>query len=173
MRRLSLLDVTGRVMFAECVELMYSLMSEGLLYVSAPPPTPFFASVTAAFGFVEQYVHDPAASPVYVLDLRGDRLEAYVEGMMRSLQPKSAQRQAPSHAEAAVAVPIPESTVIKSLSAREQDVVKLVSEGYSNAQVAKMLFISEATVKKHLYTIYNKLEVKNRTQLVKLTMNQG
>jgi DNA-binding CsgD family transcriptional regulator len=175
MRRLSLLDITGRVTFSECVDLMYSLMSEGLLYVCAPPPTPFFASVSAAFGFVEVSVHDPAAPPVYALDLRGGRLEAYVEGMMSSLQPMNPQKtQTPSYAEPAAApAAAPESAAIKSLSAREQDVVKLVLEGYSNAQIAKTLFISEATVKKHLYTIYNKLEVKNRAHLVKLTMIQG
>lgn len=53
------------------------------------------------------------------------------------------------------------------LTERERDVVMLVLEGYSNAEVAARLFVSEATVKKHLRSVYNKMQIKNRVQLIK------
>ncbi len=42
------------------------------------------------------------------------------------------------------------------------DVLRLVSEGLTNPQVAARLFISRNTVSIHLYAIYNKLGVKSR-----------
>ncbi|RIX51590.1 LuxR family transcriptional regulator [Paenibacillus nanensis] len=53
------------------------------------------------------------------------------------------------------------------LTEREREVVSLVVEGLSNADIASRLFVTEATVKKHLRTVYKKINVKNRFQLVK------
>jgi len=50
------------------------------------------------------------------------------------------------------------------LSRREIEVLQLVAEGRSNAQVAKVLWVSEPTVKFHLSNIYRKLQVSNRTE---------
>ncbi|MFD1705638.1 LuxR C-terminal-related transcriptional regulator [Siminovitchia sediminis] len=54
------------------------------------------------------------------------------------------------------------------LSKREAEVAKLVKEGYTNQGIADRLFISANTVKKHLQNIYQKYNVRNRTQLVQL-----
>ena len=43
------------------------------------------------------------------------------------------------------------------LTKREQEVVRLVIEGHNNTAIAKKLFVSKATVKKHLNNIYKKL----------------
>ncbi|MEZ5098370.1 MAG: response regulator transcription factor [Thermoleophilia bacterium] len=51
-----------------------------------------------------------------------------------------------------------------ALTRREIEILQLVSEGYSNAQLAKMLWVTEQTVKFHLSNIYRKLEVSNRTE---------
>lgn len=53
-----------------------------------------------------------------------------------------------------------------SISAREQTLVRLLYQGYSNSEIAKALQISEATVKHHLYNICNKTGAGSRTQLV-------
>ena len=50
------------------------------------------------------------------------------------------------------------------LTRREIEILQLVSEGYSNAQVAKMLWVTQQTVKFHLSNIYRKLDVSNRTE---------
>lgn len=54
------------------------------------------------------------------------------------------------------------------LTLREQQIICLVREGHSNQEIGVILFISPATVKKHLSNIFDKLEIKSRTQLIKL-----
>jgi DNA-binding NarL/FixJ family response regulator len=50
------------------------------------------------------------------------------------------------------------------LTKREVEILQLVAEGYSNSQVAKMLWVTEQTVKFHLSNVYRKLDVSNRTE---------
>lgn len=52
------------------------------------------------------------------------------------------------------------------LTAREKDLVKEIYEGKSNGEIASDLFISESTVKTHIYNIFRKLNVKNRVEVV-------
>ena len=51
-----------------------------------------------------------------------------------------------------------------SLTRRELEVLRLVAEGHSNSQLARMLWVTEQTVKFHLSNIYRKLGVSNRTE---------
>ena len=53
-----------------------------------------------------------------------------------------------------------------ALSARELELLQALATGESNKQIAKRLFISEATVKTHLIHIYQKLGVDTRTAAV-------
>ena len=56
------------------------------------------------------------------------------------------------------------------LTEREQQVLELVAEGANTADIASRLFISQKTVKNHLASVYDKLEVDDRTQaLVRAT----
>jgi DNA-binding NarL/FixJ family response regulator len=50
------------------------------------------------------------------------------------------------------------------LTRREREILRLVAEGHSNAELAKLLWVTEQTVKFHLSNIYRKLEVSNRTE---------
>ncbi|TFC90172.1 response regulator transcription factor [Cryobacterium sp. TMT4-31] len=56
------------------------------------------------------------------------------------------------------------------LSARELQVLRLVAAGESNPQIARSLFIGEATVKTHLLHVFEKLGVGDRTRAVTLAM---
>ena len=51
------------------------------------------------------------------------------------------------------------------LSRREQEVSRLASSGLTNMQIADRLFISEATVKRHLATIFQKKGISSRREL--------
>lgn len=53
-----------------------------------------------------------------------------------------------------------------SITPREHDVLRLVSEGLSNRQIALKLCVSPGTVKTHLANIYSKLDVNSRTQAI-------
>ncbi len=50
------------------------------------------------------------------------------------------------------------------LTRRELEILRLVAEGFSNAELAKMLWVTQQTVKFHLSNIYRKLHVANRTE---------
>jgi two-component system response regulator DevR len=50
------------------------------------------------------------------------------------------------------------------LTRREREILRLVAEGHANAQLARMLWVTEQTVKFHLSNIYRKLDVANRTE---------
>ena len=60
----------------------------------------------------------------------------------------------------------PEVSKISSLTPREREVIALVSEGLKNKLIAERLFISETTVTHHLSSIYSKLGVSDRLELV-------
>jgi DNA-binding NarL/FixJ family response regulator len=59
------------------------------------------------------------------------------------------------------------------LTAREVEVLALVSRGMSNGDIAKELFIGEATVKTHLLHVFDKLGVSDRTAAVTTAMRAG
>ncbi|GAB3108239.1 response regulator transcription factor [Streptomyces calidiresistens] len=58
-------------------------------------------------------------------------------------------------------------------TARETEVLRLVSLGRSNREVARELFVSEATVKAHLSHVYEKLGVKDRAAAVAVAYERG
>ncbi|MFJ4685578.1 response regulator [Streptomyces sp. NPDC091377] len=59
------------------------------------------------------------------------------------------------------------------LSAREREVLALVAKGTPNREIARVLFISEATVKTHLTHLYAKLGVKDRAAAVAVAYDRG
>ncbi|HAZ13957.1 MAG TPA: hypothetical protein DCY86_14300 [Bdellovibrionales bacterium] len=52
------------------------------------------------------------------------------------------------------------------LTRRQQEILLKVVQGLSNREIAKNLHITEQTVKDHMYNIFRRLGVCNRTQLV-------
>ncbi|WP_304110264.1 response regulator transcription factor [Mycolicibacterium bacteremicum] len=59
------------------------------------------------------------------------------------------------------------------LTAREAQVLALVSRGHTNAEIGRSLHISEATVKTHLLRVFAKLDVSDRTAAVTTAMSLG
>lgn len=59
------------------------------------------------------------------------------------------------------------------LTAREQEVFRLVASGLSNIEIARELYISETTVKTHVTHILQKLDLRDRVQLVVLAHQTG
>ncbi len=53
---------------------------------------------------------------------------------------------------------------LKMLTPREQELLRYIAQGHSNAKIGDILSISETTVKNHLASIFRKLEVSNRMQ---------
>ena len=67
----------------------------------------------------------------------------------------------------------PDKEKIETLTERELQVVGLVGEGLKNKQIAARLFISETTVTHHLSSIFSKLEVSDRLELVVYAFRHG
>jgi DNA-binding NarL/FixJ family response regulator len=71
------------------------------------------------------------------------------------------------------AVRTPRAPGAESLSTREREVLALVARGTSNREIARELFISEATVKTHLTHLYAKLGVNDRAAAVATAYERG
>jgi DNA-binding NarL/FixJ family response regulator len=65
------------------------------------------------------------------------------------------------------------ATAVDGLTEREQEILRLVAQGHSNAEVAGKLFLSEATVKTHVSSILRKLGVRDRVQAVIAAYDAG
>lgn len=59
------------------------------------------------------------------------------------------------------------------ISAREEEVLQLVADGYGTNEIAERLYISGKTVKNHLASIYEKLNARDRTQAVLMAVKMG
>jgi DNA-binding NarL/FixJ family response regulator len=59
------------------------------------------------------------------------------------------------------------------LSPREEEVVKLIAEAYTNAQIAEILYLSEKTVESHRANVLRKLGMRDRVQLVRYAIRRG
>jgi two-component system, NarL family, nitrate/nitrite response regulator NarL len=67
----------------------------------------------------------------------------------------------------------PEAAKIDSLTEREREVIALIGEGLRNKQIADRLFISDGTVRNHLTTVFSKLEVSDRFELLMYAYRHG
>jgi DNA-binding NarL/FixJ family response regulator len=61
----------------------------------------------------------------------------------------------------------------KPLTARELEVLQLISEGFSNDQVATRLYVSVETVKSHVSALFTKLGASSRAHAVAVAFRHG
>ena len=87
----------------------------------------------------------------------------------RSVSPEQSQDLSPNGKEAYVAKI---EKMLGLLTQRERQVVRLVSEGMSNKEIARQLNVSQGTVKVHLHNVFQKLEINNRTVLATIALLQ-
>lgn len=67
----------------------------------------------------------------------------------------------------------PTAAKIETLTPREHEVISLVSLGLKNRDIGERLFISETTVRHHLTSVFEKLEVSNRLELIIFAFGEG
>jgi DNA-binding NarL/FixJ family response regulator len=61
---------------------------------------------------------------------------------------------------------------LEQLTPREREVLQLIAQGYNNREIAQALYISERTVKNHVNSILNRLNLRDRTQAAILATMQ-
>ena len=108
-----------------------------------------------------------------------DRLMAQVRSVVGDLLQSNVQlvqqdEQLASSATGAAAALLSDSasSLRQVLSRRENEVLELAADGWTNGRIAQRLFISEATVKSHIGHILRKLGVTNRVEAVSLYLRQ-
>jgi len=67
----------------------------------------------------------------------------------------------------------PEAAKIATLTGREREVITLIGEGLRNKHIAERLYISEATVRHHLTSVFAKLDVSDRFELAIYAYQHG
>jgi DNA-binding NarL/FixJ family response regulator len=67
----------------------------------------------------------------------------------------------------------PQSLLIEKLTSREAEILRAISHGLSNTDIAARLHLSEGTVRNHISTIFAKLEVTDRTQAAIIAIRHG
>jgi two-component system NarL family response regulator len=72
-----------------------------------------------------------------------------------------------------LAIRLAERVGRSSLSARELEVLRLVVQGLTNKEIAKILFISDITARNHVISLLSKLNAKDRTEAATIAIRRG
>lgn len=143
------------------------LILQALTYQAGGDTTEAIATLEKALaiaepkGFMRIFVDEgpPVARLLYEALSRGNAPD-YVSRLLAAF-PSTESEQATT-----LETTVPQTKLVEPLSAREIEILQLISEGLTNQEVATRLFLSLHTVKVHTRNIYGKLDVHNRTQAV-------
>jgi DNA-binding NarL/FixJ family response regulator len=74
---------------------------------------------------------------------------------------------------AAQRMPVPNTQLLSILNEREVEILRLISRGYSNTEIAETIHLSEGTVRNYISALFSKLDVSDRTQAALLGLRYG
>lgn len=104
--------------------------------------------------FRKEVLKDFSDKDIYILNILKKHLLNIVSKILESQQHKTVEQY------------YIEARQEYELTNREQEILELLCNGYSNSEICEQLTISVSTVKKHIYNIYEKTSVNSRTQLI-------
>jgi DNA-binding NarL/FixJ family response regulator len=137
---------------------------EAITAIRSIEPNARFIVVTTYDGDEDIHRALEAGAQGYVI--KGMPYQTLVDALLRV---HSGGRFLPPPVARALASRVPDS----ELSAREREVLQLMVGGNSNKEIASVLGITEATVKSHVSTILQRLDVDDRTQAVVTALQRG
>jgi len=91
---------------------------------------------------------------------------AYIERLLALLRGERVQEGPSPAATSSPSAPTPAQPLLDPLTERELEVLRLIAAGLSNREIAARLVLALSTVKSYVNTIYSKLQVESRTQVV-------
>jgi len=114
-----------------------------------------------------------AATPVTCsIILRDADSEALVQSLRQIANGHNVLPSAPSESIVSHEQGTNSENGLTTLTERERQIMRLVSEGLSNKEIGRRLNIADGTIKVHLHNIFQKLEISNRTVLAALAIAQ-
>ena len=119
-----------------------------------------------------EHTHDAGIPSVVVSGTGSTELieQVFAEQKIASFfEKQDFSRQAFCHCVEGLTTP----SALASLTEREREVLDLLAEGLTNSQIADALYISPNTVKRHLKSVFEKLEVNNRAAAAAMVVRQG
>ncbi len=126
-------------------------------------------------GFIRLFVDEGEAMRLLILDFglwiekhrEDQQLSGYVEKLLAAFpQPASPQSAVSSPASLRSGDYSQHSAMIEPLSERELEILKLIAQGLSNREISERLYLALDTVKGHNRRIFDKLQVKSRTEAI-------
>jgi len=151
-------DESTVIVFACDIDAPRQMTSLRRLYREAPEPSVIVISPPAAGPGVRRALDAGATGVVFAPELERT-LAASVHAVARG------QSVVPRKLRASVDRPI--------LSHREQQVLALVSNGLTNAEIAEQLFLAESTIKSHVASIFTKFGVRSRKEIAAASVDLG
>jgi predicted ATPase/DNA-binding CsgD family transcriptional regulator len=126
---------------------------------------------------IERREHEERIAAVRTILGEANFQVAWMQGLRMSPEQVFSARGAVYEAAPATALPVRAgeamaSASINKLTRREREVMSLLVEGLTNAQIAKRLMLSTVTVNAYLRSIYGKLGVSSRTQAMRMVIDQ-
>lgn len=154
---------------------LFSFVLSGELVVESPAPLPYFTDTHHGLGFeiAPNCTHTNydgiTESPTFVVQMNKEKLLSLIEKVMLKKTIVQKQLKAPTIDDQEKIFDLDTCPIMNrtDLTVREKEVAKLLEEGLTNSEMAKRLFLSEATIKKHIKSMLQKLDASNRTQLLK------
>jgi DNA-binding NarL/FixJ family response regulator len=89
------------------------------------------------------------------------------------IAPSATRRLIETYVHGSAAATLPADPALKTLTQRENEVLRLLAQGLSNAEIAAGLTLSETTVKTHVARVLGKLGLRDRVQAVVLAYETG
>ena len=128
---------------------------------------------------LDQYVYAglrAGASGFLLKDTLAAELVAAIRAVLAGdavIAPSATRRLIERFLEAAPPEPAGQAAALAPLTTREREVLTLLGRGLSNAEIARRLYLSEATVKTHVGRVLGKLGLRDRIQAVVLAYETG
>lgn len=118
------------------------------------------------YGFIRTFTETPKIEALLHKSIQQAVHPQFARRILSLLKETSGGEKMPGTAPQKKVFQYGDSELVESLSERELEVLRLISEGCSNGQIAGQLYITQGTVKRHITNLYGKLAVQSRTQAV-------